>query len=265
LNRVFEKVVVAYGLHPVPSTEANTEAAKKRKVDACVRSTWKRGKVVGKKKVVVAPKGAATSKAATTPRGAATTMPKIVVALKAATVIAVTLATPSTIGGAITSKASTAGQKGALWVTKADVVKIKARMKRPTNVELSLVETAKQLKAAKASLSALASTQKVAAPSPHAPRSDDDNRVELCLMLGEASTMSSSSSSSSDSLALESTQAPWPNPNAAICSAMVIARSEFPMIPEMLELETTQSDMMREEMGPQAPYRASGSASMFLS
>jgi hypothetical protein len=48
-------------------------------------------------------------------------------------------------------------------------------------------------------------------PSSPVPRSDDDNRVKLCLMLGEASTTLSSSSSSSHSLALESAQALWPN------------------------------------------------------
>jgi hypothetical protein len=41
LNQIFKKAGVACGPHPQPSTEASTEAVKKRKVDACVRTTGK--------------------------------------------------------------------------------------------------------------------------------------------------------------------------------------------------------------------------------
>jgi hypothetical protein len=41
LNRGLEKARVAYGPHPQPGIEASKEAAKKRRVDACVRPTGK--------------------------------------------------------------------------------------------------------------------------------------------------------------------------------------------------------------------------------
>jgi hypothetical protein len=47
-------------------------------------------------------------------------------------------------------------------------------MKRPASAELLLAKTAKQPKAAKASSSVLASTQKAAAPSLPTHRSDHD-------------------------------------------------------------------------------------------
>jgi hypothetical protein len=69
---------VAYGPCPEPSTEASAEATKKREVDACVRPTGKRVKVVGKKKVVATPKGTVVPKAVVAPKGMATTMLKTI-------------------------------------------------------------------------------------------------------------------------------------------------------------------------------------------
>jgi hypothetical protein len=135
---------------------------------------------------------------------------------------------------------------------KADVVKIKTGMKCLTSMELSLVKTAKQLKAAKASSSLPASTQKAATPSLPG-RGLDDDRVKFCLMLGVMSMMSSSSSPLSDSSALESARATQPNLDMAISSAVVIAGSELPVILQMTKLDVIQSEMVREGIGPNAP------------
>jgi hypothetical protein len=59
-------------------------------------------------------------------------------------------------------------------------------------------------------------------------------------------------------------RAPRLTPDAATSSAMVIARSELPTIPEMMDLEATGLEVEREEMGPNAPCRDDGSAGMFL-
>jgi hypothetical protein len=61
---------------------------------------------------------------------------KTAAAPKAASLKVETGATPSTVGGALTSK-------GASGVMKAGVLKIKVGIKRPVTAELSLVETAK--------------------------------------------------------------------------------------------------------------------------
>jgi hypothetical protein len=98
-------------------------------------------------------------------------------------------------------------------------------------------------------------------PSPP-ERGSDDDRAEICSMLGVVSTTSSSSSSSSDSSAAESVRAPQPNLNIAISSIVVVAGSELPVIPEMSELDVAQSKM--EGMVPNALCGAGGSASMFL-
>jgi hypothetical protein len=135
---------------------------------------------------------------------------------------------------------------------KADVVKIKTGMKCLTSMELSLVKTAKQLKAAKASSSLPALTQKAATPSLPG-RGLDDDRVKFWLMLGVMSMMSSSSSPLSDSSALESARATQPNLDMAISSAVVIAGSELPVILQMTKLDVIQSEMVREGIGPNAP------------
>jgi hypothetical protein len=141
-------------------------------------------KVARKKRVVAAPKGMVAPKAAAALKGMAAAMSKTISApLKAATppkaatpqaaaAKAVSVAMPSTVGGA-------AGQKGGPRVTKAGVLKIKAKAKRPTSTELSLTQTAKHLKAAKASSSVPASVKRVVAHSSLAHGSDDD-RVEIC-------------------------------------------------------------------------------------
>jgi hypothetical protein len=49
LNRVFEKAGVAYGPHLQPGTEASTKATKKRKVDACVKSSGNKRRLPGRK------------------------------------------------------------------------------------------------------------------------------------------------------------------------------------------------------------------------
>jgi hypothetical protein len=41
LNQVFEKAGVACGPCPQPGSEASTEATKKRKTDACIKSSGK--------------------------------------------------------------------------------------------------------------------------------------------------------------------------------------------------------------------------------
>jgi predicted trehalose synthase len=70
LNRVSEKVGVAYGPHLERGTKASMEATKNRKVDSCVRLVGKQVNVVKKKKVAAALNGTATLKAATAPQGA---------------------------------------------------------------------------------------------------------------------------------------------------------------------------------------------------
>jgi hypothetical protein len=80
-------------------------------------------------------------------------------------------------------------------------------------------------------------------------------------MLGLASTMSSSSSNSS---ALESARALQPNLDTAISSAIVIAKLELSVIPEMLELDAAQLEMEFGRTEPDAPPSAGGSTSMSL-
>jgi hypothetical protein len=80
-----------------------------------------------------------------------------------------------------------------------------------------------------------------------------DDRVEVCSMLGVASTPSSLSSSSSETSASESVRAsPPPIPDLTILSAMIITGSRLPMIPEMLVLDVTQYTMEPEETRPHA-------------
>jgi hypothetical protein len=50
LNRGFEKVGIAYTSRPQPGTDARAEASRKRRADAYVKSSGKRGKVPAKKK-----------------------------------------------------------------------------------------------------------------------------------------------------------------------------------------------------------------------
>jgi hypothetical protein len=50
LNWVFELADVLYGSRPVPSTDAFTEASRKRKMDAARKMTVKRAKAAEKKK-----------------------------------------------------------------------------------------------------------------------------------------------------------------------------------------------------------------------
>jgi hypothetical protein len=70
-------------------------------------------------------------------------------------------------------KAVAARQKGAQCATKDGVPKIKTRLKRPTSVEPSLAQIAKQAKVVKASSFAPTSTRKVATPSPPTDISND--------------------------------------------------------------------------------------------
>jgi hypothetical protein len=137
------------------------------------------------------------------------------------------------------------------------VLKIQTRVKRPANAEPSLGSAAKQPKIVPAS------TQKVVAPSSPARGSDDD-RVEICSMMGVASTMSSSSGSSTGSSALESVRASLPSLDMAILSAAMTTGLELLVISEMPELNVAQFAMMQEGMGPNAPPNAGGSAGMFL-
>jgi hypothetical protein len=162
---------------------------------------------------------------------------------KAAATNVATLVVPSTGGGVVMMKATTAGQKGAQCATKSGVLKIKIGMKRPASTEPSLAHTANQPKATKALSPVSASTRKVAAPSPPA-RGSDDACVEICSMLG---MMSTTSSSSSESLAAESTPASPPNPDTTILSTVVITGSELLMISEMPELDVMQSMMEQGE------------------
>jgi hypothetical protein len=66
LNCMFELAEVAYGPHPVPGTDAFTEALKKRRIDAAGKTPAKRETASGKKKgeptKVVAPRGKASVK-----------------------------------------------------------------------------------------------------------------------------------------------------------------------------------------------------------
>jgi hypothetical protein len=175
LNQVFEKASVAYVPHLEPGNEVSTEAAKKRKVDACVQPAGKWVKVAKKKKVASALKPAAVSKPIATSK--ATAAPKILSVSKTAAAVktattskiagAKALVAPRTVTDAGTSKAATAGQKGASGMTKVGMLKIKAGVKRPTNAELLLAEAARESKKLSLSLSAiLALTLKVVTPSP---------------------------------------------------------------------------------------------------
>jgi hypothetical protein len=128
-------------------------------------------------------------------------------------------------------------------------------------VEPSLEKTTKQLKVTKASSSIRALTQRGAIPSLPKHGSDDD-RVEICSMLGVVSTISYSSSSLSDLSALESTRGPQLNPDMVIWSAVIVVGSKLPVIPEMSELDTTQSEM--EGMGLSDSRGAGGSTVMFM-
>jgi hypothetical protein len=69
-------------------------------------------------------------------------------------------------------------------------------------------------------------------------------------MLGVASTTSSSSSSLGGSTASDSAPASPPYLDMVISSAIIVARSELPMIPELMELDATQPTMEQEGMGP---------------
>jgi hypothetical protein len=107
----------------------------------------------------------------------------------------------------------------------------------------------------RASSSAPASARKVAAPSPPVGGSDDD-RVEVCSMLGVASASSFSSSSSSEPSASESVKAsPPPVPDLMISLAMIITGSELLVISEMSELDATQYTMELEGARPHADLR----------
>jgi hypothetical protein len=79
-------------------------------------------------------------------------------------------------------------------------------------------------------------------------------------MLGVMSTTSSSSSPSNEPSALESARASPPLTDMAISSAMIVAGLELLMIPEMPELNVTQSTML---LGVARPH-AGASASMLL-
>jgi hypothetical protein len=100
LNRVFEKAGVAYGPRPQPGTEASTEVAKKRKVVACVKSSGKWTKVVGKKRMAVASKAAAV-------KGVAAPVLKDGVAARAGETLK---ASATSMVGAATSKAAVVRQ-----------------------------------------------------------------------------------------------------------------------------------------------------------
>jgi hypothetical protein len=199
LNHVLKKAPLVYAPRPQPGTEASTEVAKKRKVDASVKLVGKRVKVAGRKKIVVAPKAAAAPKAATVvaPETVAASAPK-------ARAMPNSSETPT--AAAVASKAAAVGQNGALEMAKVVPLKVKSGVKRPSDTELSLAKTVKESKMfSLASSSILVSTQRADIPSSLTPRSDDDDRVELILMMGVVSlASSSSSSSSSDSSVSES-------------------------------------------------------------
>jgi hypothetical protein len=78
---------VSYGPCPELGTEASVEAAKKRNSNACVRPAGKQMKVVGKKKMVVMPKGAAVMKAAAAPKCTVIVFTKFASALLKATAL----------------------------------------------------------------------------------------------------------------------------------------------------------------------------------
>jgi hypothetical protein len=144
----------------------------------------------------------------------------------------------STVSGAGVMKVVTAGRYGAQGTMKARVLKIKARQRKATSTEPSLVPVAKKAKVVQASSSAPTPAHKVVAVVPPAGGSDDD-RVEACSMLCVVYTSSSSSSSSSEMSASENVPAsPLPIPDLIISSAMVVTGSELPMIPEVLECHT---------------------------
>jgi hypothetical protein len=220
LNWVFEKAGVAYGLYPEPSTEASKEAVRKRKIDAVVGPVGKWVKIAGKKNVVA-------SKAATAPKGA----------------------------GAASSKAASmppkaAPKAGALPKVVAPEATAAKFVPDTTPGTASGAVVTKQEKIVKALSSALALARKVAAPSPPMCGSDDD-RVEVCSMLGMVSTTSSSSSSSGETSASESVWAsPPPILDLTISSAMIVTGLVLLMIPEMPELEATQYMMEPKETRP---------------
>jgi hypothetical protein len=141
----------------------------------------------------------------------------------------------STVSGAGVMKVVTAGRYGAQGTTKARVLKIKARQRKATSADPSLVPVAKKAKVVQASSSAPTPARKVVAVVPPAGGSDD-GRVEACSMLCVVYTSSSSSSSSSEMSTSENVPAsPLPIPDLTISSAMVVTGSELSMIPEVLE------------------------------
>jgi hypothetical protein len=144
-------------------------------------------KVVRRKKLAAAPKTTVGSpKVATIATKAATIVAPKTVAAAALKADAMMKASATLVASATALKAAAAArQKGAPGTTKAATLKVKSEVKRCTDMELSLVKDVKESKKfSLASSFVLASTQKVAAPSSPAPRSNDDDRVELISMLG---------------------------------------------------------------------------------
>jgi hypothetical protein len=216
----------------------SAEVTRKRKADDGVRTAGKWVKIAGKKNVVSALKPGAASKAAKAPKAAAASKPAMVPNPAAAKASAPAASKVAADAGLL--NAAVAGRKG------VGVLKISTGTKRPAGTELPLAEATMRSKAAKASSPA---------------HGAGDERVELCSMLGVAST-TSSSSSSSDSSAPASTGAPEPNPDASISSAVVVSGLELPVISEVPELEATQGDLEHVRAELEALHGAGESAGM---
>jgi hypothetical protein len=101
------------------------EAMNKRKADAYDRLAGKRTKVAGRKKVVEAPNATAS-------------IPN-----------AATVATPITTAASVlkfgaTPKVAAAAQKGGPGTMKVATLKVKSRVKRPSDTELALAKSIKE-------------------------------------------------------------------------------------------------------------------------
>jgi hypothetical protein len=154
------------------------KAAKKRRADAYVKPVGKRAKVVRRKKIVEAPKAAvAALKSATVaaPETVAASTPKAGATPKASAMLT---------AGAAASKVAAVGQRGAPRTAKVVTLKVKSRVKRPSDMELLLAKTVKESKKFfLVSSSTPASIQSLDIPSSPTPRSDNHDRVELISMM----------------------------------------------------------------------------------
>jgi hypothetical protein len=153
------------------------KAAKKRRADAYVKPVGKRAKVVRRKKIVEAPKAAvAALKSATVaaPETVAASTPKAGATPKASAMLT---------AGAAASKVAAVGQRGAPRTAKVVTLKVKSRVKRPSDMELLLAKTEESKKFSLVSSSTPASIQSLDIPSSPTPRSDNHDRVELISMM----------------------------------------------------------------------------------